>query len=189
MASATATNATLQILKMSDNKLSAGVAPALRAIGESTSLTQLDLSENKLGPDACADLAAGIAKNASLRELELNYCALGAGCAALGDALKSNSTLTSLELNDNGSMKAEAALLRDAFRRRAERLRKELAERGEKHKAAKKLPIHSTIDFLFPAKSTKLESVGHFAIEGVMGNLDPVEHKIMNDVDFIDFEK
>ena len=53
----------------------------------------------------------------------------------------------------------------------------------------KKLPIHSTIDFLFPAKSTKLESVGHFAIEGVMGNLDPVEHKIINDVDFIDFEK
>jgi len=140
-------NTTLQVLKMSDNKLSAGVAPALRAIGESTSLTQLDLSENKLGPDACADLAAGIAKNASLRELELNYCALGAGCAALGDALKSNSTLTSLELNDNGIMKAEAALLRDAFRRRAERLRKELDERGEKGKKTWTIQVDQTHKF------------------------------------------
>ena len=140
-------NTTLQVLKMSDNKLSAGVAPALRAIGESTSLTQLDLSENKLGPDACADLAAGIAKNASLRELELNYCALGAGCAALGDALKSNSTLTSLQLNDNGIMKVEAALLRDAFRRRAERLRKELDERGEKGKKTWTIQVDQTHKF------------------------------------------
>ena len=37
----------------------------------------------------------------------------------------------------------------------------------------KKLPFHSAIDFLFPEKSTMLESVGHFSIEGAMGNLDP----------------
>lgn len=53
----------------------------------------------------------------------------------------------------------------------------------------KKLPFHSAIDFLFPAKSTKLESVGHFAIEGAMGNLSPEEHKIINSEDFIEFEK
>lgn len=53
----------------------------------------------------------------------------------------------------------------------------------------KKLPFHSSVDFLFPAKSTKLESVGHFAIEGAMGNLDPEQHKIVSPEAFIEFEK
>ena len=34
------------------------------------------------------------------------------------------------------------------------------------------LPYHARLDFLFPAKPTKLESVSHFAIEAVLGNLD-----------------
>jgi hypothetical protein len=33
----------------------------------------------------------------------------------------------------------------------------------------KKLPFHEKIDFLFPAKSTKLTTVAHFAILGALG--------------------
>ena len=36
----------------------------------------------------------------------------------------------------------------------------------------KKTPLHPMTDFLFPAKPTMLETVGHFAIEGAMGNID-----------------
>ena len=37
-------------------------------------------------------------------------------------------------------------------------------------------PLGRTTDFLFPAKPTKLETVGHFMIEGAMGNLDKDTH-------------
>ena len=53
----------------------------------------------------------------------------------------------------------------------------------------KKLPFANAIDFLFPAKSTKLESVGHYSIEGAMGNLDQNKHRIVTPEDFIEFEK
>lgn len=42
----------------------------------------------------------------------------------------------------------------------------------------KNLPFNQSIDFLFPAKPTKLETVSHFAIEGVMGNLDTTQNVI-----------
>ena len=44
-------------------------------------------------------------------------------------------------------------------------------------KVYKHLPFSQKTDFLFPAKPTKLETVGHFAIEGVMGNLKSHEIK------------
>jgi len=40
-------------------------------------------------------------------------------------------------------------------------------------------PLGKTTDFLFPAKPTKLETVGHFMIEAAMGNLDKDTHKMM----------
>ena len=40
-------------------------------------------------------------------------------------------------------------------------------------------PLHGPTDFLFPAKPTKLETVGHFCIESVMGNLDSETHKVV----------
>ena len=47
----------------------------------------------------------------------------------------------------------------------------------------KKLPGAQMLDQLFPAKPTKLETVGHFAVESVMGNLDAETHQmIMNDM-------
>ena len=51
---------------------------------------------------------------------------------------------------------------------------------------AKKLPFGPQIDFLFPDKPTKLEAVGHFAIEGVLGNLDPETHQIVSPEMFIE---
>ena len=50
----------------------------------------------------------------------------------------------------------------------------------------KKTPLNSATDFLFPAKPTKLETVGHFAIEGVMGNIDD---KIVTPEMMIEYEK
>lgn len=49
-------------------------------------------------------------------------------------------------------------------------------------------PLHRATDFLFPAKPTKLETVGHFAIEGVMGNLDSETHKIIGPEMLIEYE-
>jgi hypothetical protein len=47
-----------------------------------------------------------------------------------------------------------------------------------------KIPGSQLIDFLFPASSNKLETVGHFAIEGAMGRrLDAhpiVSHAMLN---------
>lgn len=40
----------------------------------------------------------------------------------------------------------------------------------------KQLPGHEHIEFLFPEKSTKLESVAHFSVEAVQGNLDPEKY-------------
>lgn len=51
----------------------------------------------------------------------------------------------------------------------------------------KHIPVVGTsVDFLFPAKSTKLSTVAHFAIEGVLGN---IESKIIRNDDMILFEK
>ena len=52
----------------------------------------------------------------------------------------------------------------------------------------KKIPGGGMIDFLFPEKSTKLESVGHFAIEGVMGNIDADTNQIVTPEMFIEHE-
>lgn len=56
-------------------------------------------------------------------------------------------------------------------------------------KTAKFNPLQKQIDFLIPAKSTKLDSVGHFAIEGAMGNLDPEKYKVVGPEAFMEFEK
>lgn len=52
----------------------------------------------------------------------------------------------------------------------------------------KKIPGGHFVDFLFPAKSTMLSSVGELAIEGAMGNLDPEQYKIVTSEDFIEYE-
>lgn len=44
-------------------------------------------------------------------------------------------------------------------------------------------------DFLFPAHSTKLETVGHFAIESVMGNLDPEKYRSIRNATMLAYEK
>ena len=50
------------------------------------------------------------------------------------------------------------------------------------------MPLGSMLDPLFPAKPTKLETVGHFAIESVMGNLDAETHKMIMNDDMIAYE-
>ena len=41
------------------------------------------------------------------------------------------------------------------------------------------MPFGKKLDFLFPAKSVRLSTVTHFAIEGVMGNLGTDGQKII----------
>jgi hypothetical protein len=50
----------------------------------------------------------------------------------------------------------------------------------------KKTPLSKQIDFLIPAKSTRLSTVGHFSIDGALGKLS--EKIIINDI-MIDYEK
>jgi len=50
-----------------------------------------------------------------------------------------------------------------------------------------KFPGACPLDFLFPASSNKLSTVGHFAIEGAMGRRESVEPIVSHQM-FIDYE-
>jgi hypothetical protein len=52
-------------------------------------------------------------------------------------------------------------------------------------KVYKKTPLNKYTDFIFPAHSIKLETVGYFAAEGAMGHLN--ETIITNDM-LLNFE-
>jgi len=47
-------------------------------------------------------------------------------------------------------------------------------------KVVGKIPIVNYLEFLFPAHTTEINTVGHYAIEAVMGNLDHTESSIIS---------
>lgn len=55
-------------------------------------------------------------------------------------------------------------------------------------KLNKNHPFGKILDFLTPDKPIKLESVGHFAIEGVMGNLNPEANQVVTSEMFLQWE-
>jgi len=50
-------------------------------------------------------------------------------------------------------------------------------------------PFRGLLDTIMPDKPIKIESVGHFAIEGVMGNLDYEKNQIVTSEMFLNWEE
>ena len=64
-------------------------------------LETLDLWGSNISPESAIELAHGLSRNCSVKELSVSYNPLGdSGVAALGTALETNKTITELELFD-----------------------------------------------------------------------------------------
>ena len=122
----------LEELSLKDNQLSCAVAETLvfsirdrvAASGCTFPLTSLDLSNNLLGPEGCAAIAALLradqsalsAPLAHLRYLNLAENQIRQrGCAALADAMRHNATLETLVLHSNGLQAGGATALSESL--------------------------------------------------------------------------
>ena len=97
------TNTTLTNLELSDNNLGpAGAESLATALKTNTALTNLELSGNNLGPAGAESLATALKTNTALTNLNLFCNNLGpAGAESLATALKTNTTLTNLNMSVN----------------------------------------------------------------------------------------
>lgn len=85
-----------------ENKLDNTIAPSLASFLEvNTSLTELDLSNAHLTPDACQMIGPALKKNISITSLSLFMNPIQSfGCKYLAEGLKSNKTLIRVNLKD-----------------------------------------------------------------------------------------
>ena len=87
------------------------------ALTTNTTLTCLDLSVNNLGPSGAASLATALKTNTTLTKLYLSDNNLGfSGAESLAAALKTNSTVTELNLSNNNLGFGGAESLADALK-------------------------------------------------------------------------
>ena len=105
-------------LDLSDNKLGTGDCTALaEAIKHNSTITQLDLSHNKLGTGDCTALAEAIKHNSTITQLDLSCKELSTGdCTALAEAIKHNSTITQLNLSVNVLGTGDCTALAEAIK-------------------------------------------------------------------------
>ncbi|XP_064419259.1 NACHT, LRR and PYD domains-containing protein 3-like [Latimeria chalumnae] len=97
-------NCKLQTLVLGKCGLTAGCCRDLSSVlSTNSSLTELNLSENKLGDSGVKLLSAGLMDpNCNLQKLELWECDLTAGCCGdLSSILSTNSSLIGLDLSGN----------------------------------------------------------------------------------------
>ena len=88
-----------------------GALPVQRLLGASGDAT-LDLSGKRLGPDSALVISTLLRGNHALTKLVLRNNEVGnRGAHALAAALKRNSTLTVLDLRDNGWIHEKTAAL------------------------------------------------------------------------------
>ena len=94
-------NTTLTNLDLQGNNIGpAGAESLATALKTNTTLTNLDLSDNNLGPVGAESLATALKTNTTLTNLNLFYNDLGpAGAESLATALKTNTTLTNLNMS------------------------------------------------------------------------------------------
>ena len=71
-----------------------------KALASNASVRELDLSENKIGPEGAAAVAKALASNESVIELNLGGNGIGPdGAAALAKALECNASILTLEMD------------------------------------------------------------------------------------------
>ncbi|KAH3732179.1 NOD3 protein [Pelomyxa schiedti] len=91
-------NTSILEINLAKTKISdAGVLPIALALKSSTSLTALNLSENQISSTGAMAIVEALQVNSSLKELDLSMNKV----SDLGEALKNNSTLTKVNLNEN----------------------------------------------------------------------------------------
>ena len=97
------TNTTLKDLDLHHNNLGpAGAESLATALERNATLTNLNLRNNTLGPAGVESLVTALKANKTLTYLNLPGNNIGpAGCESLATALKENTTLTHLNLSDN----------------------------------------------------------------------------------------
>ena len=112
------TNTTLTNLDLSHNNLGpAGAQSFATALKANTTLTNLFLSDNNIGPAGAESLATALKTNTTLTDLSLFLNNIGpAGAESLATALKTNTTLTSLDLFCNNIGPAGAESLATALK-------------------------------------------------------------------------
>ena len=111
-------NTTMTNLDLSLNNVGpAGAESLATALKTNTTLTNLDLSHNKVGPAGAESLATELKTNKTLTNLDLSQNNLGpAGAESLATALKTNTTLTNLVLISNELGPADAESLATALK-------------------------------------------------------------------------
>ncbi|KAG0049742.1 hypothetical protein BGZ89_004087, partial [Linnemannia elongata] len=102
LAEALKTNSTLTSLNLQENKIgSPEVQLMAEAFKTNSTLTTLWLGYNSIGDDGAQALSEALKTNSTLTTLELQYNSIGDnGAQALSEALKTNSTLTTLNLGN-----------------------------------------------------------------------------------------
>ncbi|KAM7431843.1 hypothetical protein ABFA07_017655 [Porites harrisoni] len=108
----------LQQVEIRDGGIDDAAAAVIAAVLEAnTTLTNLVLFSNKLGPAGAESLATALKTNTTLRNLNLSLNNVGpAGTESLATALKTNTTLTNLNLYDNNVGPAGAESLATALK-------------------------------------------------------------------------
>ena len=111
-------NTSLANLDLSHNKIGpAGAESLATALKTNTTLTNLFLSHNNIGPAGAESVATVLKTNTTLTNLDLSHNNLGlAGAESFATALKANTTLTNLFLSDNSIGPAGAESLATALK-------------------------------------------------------------------------
>ena len=96
-------NTTLTNLDLADNSIGpAGAESLATALKTNTTLTNLDLQGNNIGPAGAESLATALKTNTTLTNLDLSSNNIGPdGAESLAKALKTNTALTNLYLSGN----------------------------------------------------------------------------------------
>ncbi|KAJ3157437.1 hypothetical protein HDU86_003329 [Geranomyces michiganensis] len=123
-------NCTLKSLVLEWNCIGiwqAGVRALADGLSVNQTLQELDLRNNKIGPEGAASLAQSLKHNLSLQKLDLRWNNIGlTGCKALVDMLKWNTALEEIQLAGNEvpdelAKSIAIALERNANRRKHDR--------------------------------------------------------------------
>jgi Ran GTPase-activating protein (RanGAP) involved in mRNA processing and transport len=94
-----------------------GASALAEALQVNTTVTNIDLDDNRIGAEGASEFAEALKVNTSLMDISLSWNDIGAeGVLALADALKVNTSVTNINLSKNGIGDDGASALADALK-------------------------------------------------------------------------